>query len=56
VALKSTADAGANGHGYGLSAMRQRLRRVGGSLEVESGQGRGTAISASVPLQDGAEG
>jgi signal transduction histidine kinase len=54
--LESTADAGANGHGYGLSAMRQRLRRVGGSLEVESGLGGGTAISASVPTSGGAGG
>ena len=54
--VKSSADAGANGHGYGLRAMRQRLRRVGGSLEVESGPGMGTAISASVPLPGGGAG
>lgn len=38
-----------DGHGYGLTAMRQRLRQVGGALEIESGPGDGTAISASVP-------
>jgi signal transduction histidine kinase len=54
VGAESTAEATANGHGYGLSAMRQRLRRVGGSLEVESGPGAGTAISASVPMSGGA--
>jgi signal transduction histidine kinase len=56
VGFESTADAGANGNGYGLSAMRQRLLRVGGSLEIESGPGGGTAISASVPMSGGAGG
>ncbi|MBP2320189.1 signal transduction histidine kinase [Kibdelosporangium banguiense] len=36
-------------HGYGLSTMRQRLLGVGGTLEIESGPGEGTAIGASVP-------
>ena len=53
---ESTAEPASNGHGYGLSAMRQRLRRVGGSLEVESGPGAGTAISASIPMSSGAAG
>jgi signal transduction histidine kinase len=35
--------------GYGLDAMRQRLARVGGRLEIESGPGEGTVISASIP-------
>jgi signal transduction histidine kinase len=39
----------ADGHGYGLEGMRQRLRRVAGSLAVESAPGDGTAVSASVP-------
>ncbi len=39
----------ANGTGYGLSAMRHRLRQVGGSLEIESTPGDGTTVSASVP-------
>jgi signal transduction histidine kinase len=56
VSSESPSDAGANGHGYGLSSMRQRLLRVGGSLEVESGPGEGTAISASVPMPGGAGG
>jgi signal transduction histidine kinase len=55
VGVQGSAEATANGRGYGLSAMRQRLRRVGGSLEVESGPGVGTAISASVPMSGGAE-
>jgi signal transduction histidine kinase len=56
VGSQSTTDAGANGHGYGLTAMRERLRRVGGSLDVESGPGGGTAISASVPISGEAAG
>ena len=38
-----------DGHGFGLTAMRQRLRQVGGALAVESAPGDGTALSASVP-------
>jgi signal transduction histidine kinase len=39
----------AAGHGFGLKGMSQRLRRVGGRLEIESNPGAGTAISARVP-------
>jgi signal transduction histidine kinase len=35
--------------GFGLKAMRQRLQRIAGLLEIESEPGGGTAISASVP-------
>jgi signal transduction histidine kinase len=35
--------------GYGLSAMRERVVRIAGTLEVESEPGGGTAISACVP-------
>ena len=38
-----------DGQGFGLEGMRQRLRRVAGSLEIESAPGDGTAVSASVP-------
>ncbi|GLY95969.1 sensor histidine kinase [Actinoplanes sp. NBRC 103695] len=34
--------------GHGLAAMRERLRRIAGTLEVESEPGAGTAISACV--------
>jgi signal transduction histidine kinase len=37
------------GAGFGLSAMRQRVSRVAGTLDVESAPGEGTAISARVP-------
>lgn len=39
----------ATGSGFGLSAMRQRVARVAGSLAIESEPGRGTALSARVP-------
>jgi signal transduction histidine kinase len=38
-----------DGQGFGLDAMEQRLRRVAGRLEIESGPGEGTAVNASVP-------
>jgi signal transduction histidine kinase len=37
------------GHGFGLVAMRQRIERLSGSLQVESEPGGGTAVSACVP-------
>ncbi|MFI5937209.1 sensor histidine kinase [Actinoplanes sp. NPDC051494] len=37
------------GGGYGLTAMRERVRRIAGTLEIESEPGAGTAISACVP-------
>lgn len=41
-------DPGPDG-GFGLSAMRERVVRIAGTLEVESEPGGGTAISACVP-------
>lgn len=38
--------------GYGLRASRERLRELGGGLEVESEPGGGTAVSAHVPLRE----
>jgi signal transduction histidine kinase len=35
--------------GFGLTAMRQRVERLAGTLEIESERGTGTAISACVP-------
>lgn len=35
--------------GFGLAAMEQRVRRVSGTLAVESAPGEGTALSARVP-------
>ena len=36
--------------GYGLLAMSARLREIGGSLEVESAPGEGTAVCVAVPI------
>jgi signal transduction histidine kinase len=36
--------------GFGIDGMRRRLRGVGGTLEVESASGEGTAVNASVPV------
>jgi signal transduction histidine kinase len=41
--------AAADRSGFGLSAMRQRVARVAGSLAIESEPGGGTALSARVP-------
>jgi signal transduction histidine kinase len=38
-----------SGGGFGLTAMRQRVRRVAGTLAIESEPGAGTAVSATVP-------
>ncbi|HLK01399.1 MAG TPA: sensor histidine kinase [Streptosporangiaceae bacterium] len=35
--------------GFGLTAMRQRVQRLAGQLEIESEPGAGTAVSATVP-------
>lgn len=40
---------GDNQHGFGLNSMRQRIRGIGGTVEIETGEGEGTAISATVP-------
>jgi signal transduction histidine kinase len=35
--------------GFGLTAMRQRIERLAGTLEIESEPGVGTAVSATLP-------
>jgi signal transduction histidine kinase len=42
-------DPGAANAGYGLSGMRDRVRQVGGTVEVTSSPGGGTEVSAEVP-------
>ena len=39
-----------DGTGYGLRAMRARLRELGGDLDIESTPGDGVALSASLPI------
>jgi signal transduction histidine kinase len=41
--------AAADGSGFGLRGIRQRLDRVEGTLEIESRPGEGTVVNASVP-------
>ncbi|WP_067486804.1 sensor histidine kinase [Actinomadura hibisca] len=43
---------GGDGTGYGLRAMRDRARALGGDLTVESAPGDGTAVVATLPLED----
>ncbi|PUB30093.1 signal transduction histidine kinase [Promicromonospora sp. AC04] len=39
--------------GFGLSGMRDRVRSVGGTLAVVSGDGSGTVLRARIPVEDG---
>lgn len=49
VGFEPTAASNGHGSGFGLTAMRQRVEGLSGTLEIESESGRGTAISASLP-------
>ena len=49
VGFKVPAGGDGRGTGFGLSAMRQRVNRVAGTLAIESEPGGGTAVSARVP-------
>jgi signal transduction histidine kinase len=46
------AKAGSNGHGLGLTSMRERLRLVGGQFSIDSQPNQGTTVFARVPLPD----
>jgi signal transduction histidine kinase len=41
--------AAANARGHGLIGMRERVRLLGGRLQVRSRPGEGTTITAQVP-------
>ncbi|WP_283135349.1 sensor histidine kinase [Rhizohabitans arisaemae] len=43
----------ADGRGYGLRAMRDRLAQVNGRLVIESAPGEGTVLAASLPVESG---
>jgi len=49
VGFRVPAGSDVRGTGFGLSAMRQRVNRVAGTLAIESEPGAGTAVSARVP-------
>ncbi|HEY0083721.1 MAG TPA: two-component regulator propeller domain-containing protein [Pyrinomonadaceae bacterium] len=51
-----TTDASSHGGGFGLRGMRERLTQIGGTLSVESLPGRGTQITATVPLGENGNG
>jgi len=38
--------------GYGLGAMKERVKQYGGSVEVESEPGEGTTVVVTIPLSD----
>ncbi len=38
--------------GLGLLGMEERVRRLGGRLEISSGQGRGTLVQAALPVAE----
>lgn len=38
------------GRGFGLTGMRERLRLLGGDLQVRSAPGAGASVRATVPL------
>ena len=40
-----------HGH-FGLQMMRQRVAEIGGVLEVDSAPGRGTRITARLPIEE----
>lgn len=42
--------AGAQGHGLGLVGMKERARQLGGQLSLESAPGRGTTLTAMIPV------
>ena len=47
-------DAGVSSDGLGLISMRERLRMLGGRLIVNSQRGKGTDITAEVPIKEAA--
>jgi len=46
-------DRGIEVAGVGLKGIRERAARLGGTLQVRSGAGRGASLTLSLPLEDG---
>lgn len=49
-AARDDDDGGLEGGGFGLPSMTERAELVGGTLEVRSSPGRGTTVTATVPV------
>jgi len=41
-----------HGHSHGLASVRERLERIGGSVEWASAPDQGTKVSFRVPLKE----
>ena len=50
IEVRDDGTGGADPSGHGLVGMRDRVTALGGSLDVESPAGRGTLLSATLPL------
>jgi signal transduction histidine kinase len=48
--FEGPAPASRDGGGMGLVGMRERMRQIGGALEITSAPGRGTRVRAAAPL------
>ena len=44
-------DSGARRDGFGLFGIHERLRYIGGGMEIHSSEGRGTRITLRAPLE-----
>ncbi|GAA3401784.1 hypothetical protein GCM10018951_12900 [Pseudarthrobacter polychromogenes] len=43
-------DGGADGSGFGLRSLRERVEALNGSLELETSPGEGTVVAIRLPL------
>jgi signal transduction histidine kinase len=43
-------DGGADGSGFGLRSLRERVEALSGSLELETAPGEGTVVAIRLPL------
>jgi signal transduction histidine kinase/ligand-binding sensor domain-containing protein len=49
---RGTMEATTGGEHLGIAGMRDRTQRAGGTLEISSESGRGTVVSASLPIRE----